>query len=176
MGEEWDIDTLVVKVLPSSLVLFSSTFALGGSCTRHTTTSNFAAGLEVAKSPFTLEGVPWHHDKTEDGHPRGGRLAERNLVGGLWKTWGFKAPTQCSYSHVRTEALAQDCRASGMFFDLFICKYGMKPSPDTWAQEFGPVGTMLAQEVLQLDCGSQASFGGKVVVVGLDLEQSKLAF
>ena len=46
----------------------------------------------------------------------------------------------------------------------------------SWAQEFGPVGTMLAQEVLQLDCGSQVSFGGKVVVVGLGLEQSKLAF
>ena len=30
--EKKDIDTTVVKVLPSSLVLFRSTFALGGSC------------------------------------------------------------------------------------------------------------------------------------------------
>ena len=58
LGEEWDIDTLVVKVLPSSLVLFSSTCALGGSCTRHTTTSNLPAGLEVTKSPFTLRVCP----------------------------------------------------------------------------------------------------------------------
>lgn len=58
----------------------------------------------------------------------------------------------------------------------WVWSTGLQPSLDTWAQEFGPVGTMLAQEVLQLDCGSQVSFGGKVVVVGLGLEQSKLAF
>ena len=38
-------------------MLFSSTFALGGSCTRHTI-SNFPAGLEVAKYPFTLRVCP----------------------------------------------------------------------------------------------------------------------
>lgn len=75
---------------------------------------------------------------------------------------------------VRTEALAQALYAiqwaSGMFFDLFICKSGMKlparptwlqPSLDAWAQELGPVRTML-------------SFGSKVVVVDLTLEQSEL--
>ena len=38
-------------------MLFSSTFALGGSCTRGTII-NFPAGLEVAKYPFTLRVCP----------------------------------------------------------------------------------------------------------------------
>ena len=34
-----------------------------------------------------------------------------------------------------------------------------RSSLDAWAQELGPVGTMLAQEVLELDYGSRVTFG-----------------
>ena len=69
----WDVDFLVLAVLPRSLALFADIWTLGGSCQRGHA-SNFPSGLELATSPFTLRAAP------VDGDCRPGASHQYSLV------------------------------------------------------------------------------------------------
>ena len=95
--------------------------------------------------------------------PVGARMVKRRLAG-----------KQTTNQYQPAAGRALDKSFSVLMFDFFVGNW--QPSLDAWNQELGPVGTMLAQDVLELDYGSQASFGGKVAVVGLDPEAEQAGF
>ena len=159
------------------------------------------------QNPLSLQGLSGHHDKTGDGHPRDGRLAEgiweeacgklgasrhppNALTAKQWAPQGLTAGTAREVGEDRSLGTGNVCHTMGQWNALWLVhlqvwdevasKLGVAhmAAAKSWCMGSGvrPCKNMLAQEVLEPDYGSQVSFGGKVVVVDLTLEQSELAF
>ena len=57
----WDVDYVVLPLLPKSLSLFADLWNLGGSCVKGEG-SDFPPGLEVASFPYVLRAIPFDDD------------------------------------------------------------------------------------------------------------------